>query len=348
MMTALAVEVMGMGESPASKTTYLALDQLAENRRLARRLPLDLARRFHALPLAEDNGRVTVAMADPANAEARAAVVSALGPLSCVVQGDATAIDTLLSRIWATEADCRPSLLVCAFPEPISGQAADYIRDIGELLEAHVDCLTTAGSMGALSEGRVDHDLIVFGGPEHPLIHHWLSQPSDRAPVSRPNHLPLGILVTQQPRWPLRRILLVAQGESGDDAALDWVLRLAKVAGSAVTVLVVVPPVPAMYGQNSRIGQGLPALLSADSPLGRQVRHVSRRLVDCEVAGILRLRQGPPEWQICREITEGGYDLVALAATQCAWWRRCLEGDLAGFVLRRAGRPVLVTKPTIA
>jgi nucleotide-binding universal stress UspA family protein len=348
MMMVPAAEVMGMGDNPASKTTYLAMDQLAENRRLARRLPLDLARRFHALPLAEDNGRVTVAMADPANAEARAAVVSALGPLSCVVQGDATAIDTLLSRIWATEADCRPGLLVCGFPEPISNQAADYVRAIGELLGAHVDCLTTVGSMDALYEGYVDHDLIVLGAPDHPLIHRLLSQPPDRAPVSRPNHLPLGVLVAQQPRWPLKRILLVAQGESGDDPALDWALRLAKVAGSAVTVLVVVPPVPAMYGQNVRIGQGLPELLSADSPLGRQMRQVSRRLVDCEVAGTLRLRQGTPEWQICREITEGGYDLVALGAAQCTWWRRCLEGDLAGFVLRRAGRPVLVTKPAIA
>jgi nucleotide-binding universal stress UspA family protein len=337
-----------MEDSPTNKTIYLALDQLAENPRLARRLTLELARRVHALPLAEANGRVTVVMADPANAEARDAVLTALGPTSCVVQGDATAIDAMLSRIWAGETDRLLDLVVCGFPEPVSDRVDGYVQAIGELLGAQIDRLVTAGAANALSEGCVEHDLIVFERPEHPLIRRLLTQPLARTAISQPGVSSLGLLIAQQPRLPLKRILLVAQGEGGDDMALDWVLRLARPAGSTVTVLVVVPPVPAMYGQQGRLGQGLPDLLSADSPLGRQMREMSRRLVDWEVAGTLRLRQGPPDRQICREVAEGEYDLIALAATPATWWRRCLEGDLVGPVLRQVGRPVLVARPTTA
>ena len=56
---------------------------LAAKPLVARRLPAELARRFHALPIAEDNGRITVAMADPDDVVARQAIASALaGDLS--------------------------------------------------------------------------------------------------------------------------------------------------------------------------------------------------------------------------------------------------------------------------
>jgi hypothetical protein len=337
-----------VAENDLNRTTYLALDQLAANPRLAKRLPPDLARRCHALPLAEDKGRVTVAMADPADAKARDAVVTALGSASCLVQGDATTIDTLLSQIWASEVERPPRFLLCGFPDSISEQVQDYAQAMGELLGAGIDCLSTPGPMRALSGGCVDHDLVVFEGPQHPLVHRLLSRPLESGSALWPSPHSLGILVAQQPRWPLKHILLVVQGEEGDDAALDWVLRLSKAAGSAVTVLVVVPLVPAMYGQRGQIGQGLRSLLSADSPLGRQVRRISHRLVDWEITGTLRLRQGLPDRQIGREMAEGDHDLVALAATPCSWWRRCLEGDLVGPVLRLAGRPVLVARPVIS
>jgi nucleotide-binding universal stress UspA family protein len=336
-----------MGTRPVSRSTYLALDQLTANPGLARRLPAELARRFHALPLAEDNGRVTVVMADPANAEARDAVVTALGPASCVVQGDATAIDALLSSIWTSEASQPLKFLLCSFRGPLSREVEGYAQAMGELLGAHIERLAVAGSMNALAEGHIDHDLIIFAEAEYPAIRRLLVRPVQQEPASRSNALPPGILIAQQPRWPLQRILLVAQGEMGDDAALDWVLHLARAAGSEVTVLVVVPPVPGMYGSRGCLAGGLPDLLSADTPLGQELCRLSRRLVDWDVAGTLRLRQGVPEWQIAREASEGQYDMVVLAATSCTWWRRCLEGDIVGPLLRQVGRPLLVTKPRI-
>jgi nucleotide-binding universal stress UspA family protein len=338
---------MRMADDPANETAYLAVDQLAENPRLARRLGLELARRFHALPLAEDNGRLTVAMADPANAEARDAVLTALGRASCVVQADPRAIDTLLSRIWADAPGDPVRAAICCFPEPISEQVGRYVQSIGSLLGAQIERLTTAGSIKDLSES-CEHDLVAFGDEAHPLIERLLAQRLDRGAGSLRRPLPLGILMARVPRWPLARVLLVAQGGREDDGALDWVLRLARAAGSKVTVLVVVPPVPAMYGGHEPMVQGLPDLLSSDSPLGRQMRRTSQRLVDWEVPGTLRLREGLPDQQICREVREGDYDLIALASPRTSWWRRCLEGDLVGPLLCRVGRPVLIVRHTTA
>ena len=104
-----------------------------------------------------------------------------------------------------------------------------------------------------------------------------------------------------------------------------------------------------MAGQRLATEQGLPALLSANTPLGRQIHRAARYLVDWDVEGFLRLRQGPPDWQVRREIAEGDYDLIAVAARSCPRWLRWrtrvplrLGEDLIGHILHWAGRPVLV------
>jgi hypothetical protein len=96
-------------------TAYLTLDQLDADPMLAQRLPAELARRYHALPVAEDNGRITVVMADPEDVAACDAIASALGignrvqqpsPLF-LVRGDPSSIDALVSHVWG---DPTPSL----------------------------------------------------------------------------------------------------------------------------------------------------------------------------------------------------------------------------------------------
>ncbi len=334
---------------------HLALDELPTDPRLARRLPAELACRFHALPVAEENGYITVAMADPDDTEAREAIVTALGPKSCVVQGDRQTIEALLAGIWGDEINHSLHLCTCGFPHPIAAEVADYAQAIGGLLGARVSHLTTIGEMDALiAENRcTEHDLVIFEKPDHPMIRRLLSRPmADREPTSQRSPVPFALLIAQRPRWPLRRVLLVFQGEDTDDAAVDWALRLAQQGVSSVTILAVVPPVPAMYSGQARMDQGLPALLTTNTALGRQMRRVARHLSDWEVEGILRLRQGPPEWQIRRELAEKDYDLVAVAARPRSWSRylalRWLEGDLISPLLRWAGRPVLVARPTTA
>lgn len=344
-------EVVHVGRISPHKTAYLTLDELTADPKLARRLPPDLAWRCRALPLVEHNGRVTVVMADPDDAEAREAVVAALGPKSCVVKGSALTIDARLAEIWGDKARRRLKLKVCAFPDPLPDVLWDYTKALGSLLGAHLGRMSTAGEVNALGKegGRADCDLVIFGKHCHLLIRRLLSRSTaDGGLASQRSAAPLAVLVAEQPRWPLERILLVICGESADNVAVDWALRLAQPSGAAVTVLAVVPPVPAMYHGLSRMEQGVAALLATDTALGRQMHQVVRRLAECKVDGTLRLRQGAPDEQICREMVEGDHDLIVIATKPCRWWLCQLKGDPICSLLSRVDRPMLLAEPATA
>jgi hypothetical protein len=268
-----------------------------------------------------------------------------------VVQDDPLTIDARLARIWEDAACRRPKLRVCTFPDPLPAELWDYAQALGALLGAHLGRLTTAEEVNALTmkAGRVDCDLIIFGKRSHPLIPRLLSQSiAENALSSQQFDAAFGLLVAQEPRWPLERILLVLCGESADNVAVDWALRLACPSTAAVTVLAVVPPVPAMYHGLSRMEQTLRSLLSTDTALGCQMRQVAWRLAECKLDGTLRLRQGRPDQQICREMAEGDHDLTILATKPCRWWLRHLKGDPICSLLNGVNRPLLFVEPKTA
>jgi nucleotide-binding universal stress UspA family protein len=335
----------------ANKTVYLTLDELAADPKLARRLPPDLAWRYHALPLAEDNGRITVALAHPEDAGAREAVVAALGPKSCVVRGSALAIDARLTEIWGNEARRPLKVKACAIPDPLPDELWGYAQAIGTLLGTHVDLMRTEGEVDSLvqQEEHTQCDLVIFGKRCHPLIPRLLSRSvADGALASEQGSVPFAVLVVQQPRWPIKRILLVLCGDSANSGAIDWALRLARQSTAAVTVLAIVPPVPAMYQGLSRMEQGVAGLLTTDTALGRQMHQAARLLAAGKIDGTLRLRQGAPDQQISREVVAGDHDLVVMATVPCRWWLRQLKGDPICSLLRWADRPVLLAQPTTA
>lgn len=327
-------------------TRYLALDQLAANPRLARRLPPELAWRFHALPVAEHEGRITVAMANPDDPEAREAVATSLGPASCVVQADPLTIDAALAKVWGRRSQRSMRVSVCAFPIPVAEEVLDYAQALSDLLGARLARLSTVGEMQNLDTeaGEDAHDLLIFEEPAHPVLYRLLARPSAACKAA----LPAAVLVACRPCWPLKRILLILWGDETDNAAVDWVLRLARASASGVTVLAVVPPAPALYDRRAGMDQSLPVLLTAQTPLGRQMRQAARQLVEWEIEGTLRLRQGPPNQQIQRELAERDYSLIVLAAQPGRRWQRRLEGDLVRPLLQWAGRPVLVARPQTA
>jgi nucleotide-binding universal stress UspA family protein len=332
-----------MSAESLSKTQYLALDNLTTDRRLARRLPADLARRCHALPLAEDNGRVTVAMADPNDVAARDAVISALGPASCLIQANPAAIDALLAQVWNSDDPRCLDVRVCAYPHPLAGRLRDYVQALGSLLDARVTYLTEpAHVQDVVSHSATGYDLVVFPDAGHPRFSELLRQ---RTRASREHPLPLGLLVARKPRWPMARILLVLCGEYSDEAAVAWAELLARKSGGRATILAVTPPVPAMYAGLRAMDHGLAAVLSTDTPLGHQMRQASRKLVESGIETTLKLREGGPDWQVSLEAVQGEYDLVVLAAQAGRPCWRWLERGLVGEVVRSLDRPVLIAKP---
>jgi nucleotide-binding universal stress UspA family protein len=357
---------------------HLILDELTVNARLARRLSPAVACRYHALPVAEADGRITVAMADPDDTVAREAVVTALGAPSCVVGGDPVTIDALLAEVWPEVLKRSLRLLVCAHASPTddvrepplastctapnavrckwparadesNDEVLTFARALGGLLNAHVSYFSPLVGDDANCDGlaqvvgRNGYDLVVWGEPEQSFGQRLVDGPTYRKVTER---VSTSLLVTRRPRWPFKRLLLVVQDEETDNVAVDWVVRLARPSGAAVTVLAVVPPLPAMYNRRARMQQGLDALLTTDTALGWQMRRVARWLVDWEVEGRLRLRQGALDHQIRREVAEGDHDLIAVAAKPYGLWRRWLLRDSVASLLRWADRPVLIAKPT--
>ena len=340
------------------KARHLTLDGLTVNLRLARRLAPVVACRYHALPVAEANGRITVVMADPDDTVAREAVVSALGAPSYVVKGDSAAIGALLAELWPGVLQRSPRLLVCAHTSPhvhcaqahvIADEVSRFALTLGDLLDARVGHFSPkTGSKDpcdvlAREVERSGYDLVAWGEPEQTTSRQLLSGPAYCQAVER---VPTSLLIVRRPRLPLRRLLLIVRGEDVDSVAVNWAVRLAQPSGATVTVLAVVPPVPAMYDRCKRMQVSLDALLTTDTALGRQMRQVAQCLVDWDLEATLRLRQGAPDEQIRCEVAEGDFDLIAVATQPHGRWRRWLMRDQVLSLLRWADRPVLVARPS--
>jgi nucleotide-binding universal stress UspA family protein len=125
---------------------------------------------------------------------------------------------------------------------------------------------------------------------------------------------------------------------------VDWIIRLAQPSNAAVTVLAIVPDMPAICNQAVRMPCGLADWLATDTALGRQLRRIAQRLENWGAESTLRFRQGSPERQIQREVVEENYDLIVIASDPPSWWLRRLLGELVTPLLQWANQPVLVAK----
>jgi nucleotide-binding universal stress UspA family protein len=333
-------------------TQHLTIDDLVVNRKLARRLPPAVAFRYHALPIAKDNDLITVAMANPNDKIAKEAVATSLGMQTYVVQGNQALIDRQLAEIWPDE-DQQNALrfLVYYADSPNANAVQAYAQYLGNLLNGQLSyCQPDKGKNGSLyqriKKASCNQDLVIFGEPNQPLIKNILAGP---AGCRAAEQLPTSVLVARQPRWPLKKILLVTRGYETDNKAVDWLVQLAQPCHAITTVLALVPPSPAMYQRAATyMPHGLMDWLATDTPLGRQLRRLARLLGNWEVEGTLRFRQGSPLEQIQHEVAEGDYDLIVIAADPPDWWLRRLLGEVVNPLLHRADRPVLIAKSMIA
>ncbi|HID52946.1 MAG TPA: hypothetical protein EYP41_13055 [Anaerolineae bacterium] len=232
------------------------------------------------------------------------------------------------------EAEAR--LLVC-MPETGKGGAvtayAGYLRD---LLGGQVNDTWLAAQKDKACLKQTDCDLIVCGELEQSCLEQvWAGQP------------PASLLWARRPRWPIQNILLILRFEETDNAAVEWLERLALASSAAVTVLPIVPSLPAMHRLGNRIQTGLDLLLSANTPAGRRVRRLARRMAGWQISSGLRLRQGEPEQQIREEVAEGNYDLIVIGAEPGHGRSHHFQsGELVGPLLRWVERPLLIARPS--
>jgi nucleotide-binding universal stress UspA family protein len=338
-------EEIGMSDSGRPKTKPLVLNDFALNLEIARRIPSDLAFRFHTLPVGEAYGSITVAMADPTDLAARDAVTSALGKTPYFVQGSSEAIDALISEVWQEQPRHDLDILVLSQKgAPIDIQS--YGTKLGDLLHARVVDVWEVSSRGDLKthlddQGAHAYALILYNAPERIFRSNL---PSRLFYTKCLDRLPNSCLLARKPRWPIQKILLILHEERNDLATIDWSIRIAQSCGAHVTILTIVPRAPSMYQAIETSNLNLRDILAANSALGQHLRRTANRLDSMYIDSTLKLRQGSPKWEIRDEIMGSNYDLVTIAASHGPRIQRCFLGDILDPLLRWVDRPVLVAK----
>jgi nucleotide-binding universal stress UspA family protein len=235
-----------MNATTGDRMRYLELDRLTANRSLAQRLPAELAFQYHALPIAEWEGCLTVAMAHPEDGAARSAVCQALGGTPYLVKGDAGAIDRLLAEIWPEQTSWTPRFLVLD-PPTEKPDVADalwaYASALGERLGAVIERACPDPASGFSADER-QADLVVMSRGERSAMGQIVRGSRARQVVSR---LPASLLVANRPVWPPHKLLLVVRCNETGGAALDWIVSIARSGGLPVTLLIITPFLPVAY-----------------------------------------------------------------------------------------------------
>jgi nucleotide-binding universal stress UspA family protein len=234
-------------------------------------------------------------------------------------------------------------LLAC-FQDDQDEEIRAYAGYLCDLLQGQISFLEGPAKEGArwITKEAGDCDLILFGEPKQSLHKRLLTgRPCHKAV----NQAPVSILVTCRPRWPIQTILLIFRVEETDEAAVDWVGRLARPSGAKVGILPVLSSFPSVYAPASSEETALGELLSPNTQPGQQLRRLSQRLVQWQIEGTLRFRQGEPAWQIRWEVAEGNYDLIVVGAEPYGHWQRLFMSELVAPMLAWLDRPLLIARP---
>lgn len=325
---------------------YLHLDCIKIDHQLMKLLPPEVAYRYHALPVATDGSRITVAMASPENSIASAAVTSAIGVPICLVQADPHEIAKRLAELWPQNPASRLRLLLWYPTVATDATLETYAQSLAEFLDADLVQVNIPGrgvkSFADLicAVEQIHPDLIIFQTHNPAQKNRVLL---DNATQKQIDRLPTSLIIPQNPRWPVTKILLtIPDGDTKDESAIRWTIQIARSGQSEVTVLPLLPPVPGWYG--SFIQHSVQALLVANDPMGQKMRLIARRFSDDKIKGTFKLREGEPLAQLRNELLASDPDLVIIPSTPHSCLRRWMTGDLVNPLLGWVNRPVLISK----
>ena len=325
----------------------LQLDPVQMDQKVVRLLPRELAHRYHAVPIASDGYRITVVMSNSNDLNAREGISQALGENTCIVQADPQIVDSLIHELWP---DCPlpPLQIMCWFP---AGEDAEdfkvYAQNFSDLLRANL--LSTKSGQSSIQSIRELYraatnsfpDLLILQYPNQPLMKRLIL---DLVEHNLWDRIPSSMLImTQEIRWPIRELLLVVDGKDNNDAAIQWVIRLASKTNARVTILPQISIPPLMFASlHQKLSPGY--LLSSTCPLGRRLREITRQLTDFDIQGSLKIRHEPMDQQVHCEILENQYDLVVIEAKPQNMVQHWVIGDPVNPLLHCVNIPILIAK----
>lgn len=331
-----------------SVTSYLEVKGIKANWKVAARLPFDLACQWHALPIAEEHGHITVAMANPEDKQARDIITSELGVPVFTVQANLDSIDELIAEIWTKRADQGLKMSLWKLSHPDSEILDTYAHRVSNLLGGELEQLLLSGiSYNAYHEAieelaRDKTDLVICEKPTQKFLDRLFSGSTDDMLLK---DCPATILFAGDHRLPIGNILLVIQGVGCDVPATNWAIRFAEHTSAHLVVLPVTVPIPVMYGEMQHERHKSNSLLNSGCPTSLGIRKIMHQFMDLGIQGTLKLRNESPELQIWWEFLEGDYDLVIIGAESQAWERKIFASEIVYPTYLKISAPLLVAKP---
>ncbi|MCU0498207.1 MAG: universal stress protein [Anaerolineae bacterium] len=295
----------------------LSLQQLPLDPDLSRRLARHLAYYHLALPIAQDEDHITVAMAHPENGTVVQVLAAVLESTVIPVRSDPREIKAALDQLWADHGDHPSASLIFWGESDAISNAHRYATALGLTLEdRHADRLET-----------------VIAQPAKLIAIAQQTPPIEAIVRSKVSILALGCESKTVPQ----RILQVLRGHIPDRQVLDRVAPIAHAYDAEVTLLAIASP-PRLEGR--QLSSDFVQLLASDHPRSAQIREYGQLLASMQIRGRRKIKQGPLDTLIVDEIHQGGYDLIAIAAEA--------YGDFVAQILGRvtAKADFLIIKPS--
>ncbi|MCI0555032.1 MAG: hypothetical protein L0287_29135 [Anaerolineae bacterium] len=304
----------------------LSLSEIEIDSELARRLPRRLAYYHLALPIAEDDDLITVAMAYPDNRRVEEVIRAALGTAIIPVRSHADEIRRLLDAVWLPQDEIERTDLVCwtdiAARQPdIDGFGQEIATALSLTLNvAHESCLEDF--VECVRETRPA--LVVCETTDPKTLEDLLTK------------LSTSILLLRGTSAPPKRILHVLRGHTPDKRALDWVIPIAQHYDARITLLAAATSVETQRG--SPLMSDFASLILPEHPA--HVVEYGQMLASMNLHGRIKFAEGQLEQVLVSELTTVPYDLVAIATE--------VNGEVIHRVIQHVGNinsSFLIIKP---
>lgn len=323
---------------------FLHLECIKTDAQLMKMLPADIARRYHALPVATAGGKITIAMASPEDTVASEAVASAIGTQVCFVQANPEEIQQRLDEIWPQHTSNRLCILLWWPTSEIDQTLLKYSNELANMLNADLERVEISSKEArsftkfCIKKEKMRPDVIILQPSNLQVMNQILL---NLASPKEARQMPTSMLVAQNLRWPLTSILLaLPDGESSYHSAVNQAVQLASSSQSLVTVL---PLMTSFSGDDRQISRhNVQTLLQTKGPLGLKIRHIAQRFSEDGIKGSFKLREGEPHDQLRCEIFASDPDLVIVAAEpqNCLW----IAAELLVSLLDSVKCPILISR----
>jgi hypothetical protein len=278
----------------------LSLSQISIDPELARRLSRRFAYYHLILPIAQDDDKITVAMAHPDNQRVVEVISAAMGTAITPVRSRPDDIRRLLDAVWDYEGELGQSGVMYWTAH------ADRWLTIQQYVE---------GIAGALS-------IELLANPHEQTFDQFVELVQQQRPVMTICEVsdidsfarliagpPTSILITRRTFSAPRDILHVLRGHTPDKHVLDWVIPIAQYYEAEITLLAAATALHAHQG-NPLISD-FARLILPEHPA--QMIEYGRMLASMNLRGRMRVGDRGLENAFSDTFASANYDLVAIA-----------------------------------